>query len=590
MAVLLEIKNASKRYGDQVLLDEASATITDDGKVGFVGRNGAGKSTLLRVILGEEELDGGEVTHHPRLRLGYLRQHDPFRPDESALDFLMRDSSQPDWKCGEVAGQFELKGDYLHGPVRELSGGWQTRVKLAALLLHEPNLLLLDEPTNFLDLRTQMLLEHFLRTFKEACLIVSHDRGFLTATCDRTLDLSRGKLTTYPGKIDAFLGHQQEQREHLERVNAATLAKKRQLEQFITKNRAKASTASQARSKAKQLERLELEEIASDAPTAAIRCPEVTPRQGPAVRCTDMAIGYPDRTVADQVSVEIDHGSRVAIVGDNGQGKTTFLRTLVGSLEPVSGRLKWGYGCEIGTYAQHVYTTLPDDETVLSYLERVSALGTKTQRILDLAGAMLFRGAATEKKIRVLSGGERARLCLAGLLLGGYNVLVLDEPGNHLDVETVEALAQALTDYGGTVIFTSHDRSFVEAVATSVVEVAAGRVVQYPGTYQQYIERMNAEIDAAEAARPAGRPAGGPPAPKRQQSDSNTDRRLRKELAAVEKAVARLDGEKRQVNEKLLAVTDAEEAVRLHAELTGISQQLAAAEDRWLELQDALAD
>ncbi len=589
MAVLLDIKNASKRYGDQILLDEASATITDDGKVGFVGRNGAGKSTLLRVILGEEELDGGEVIHHPRLRLGYLRQHDPFLPDESALDFLMRDSSQPDWKCGEVAGQFELKGNYLHGPVRELSGGWQTRVKLAALLLHEPNLLLLDEPTNFLDLRTQMLLEHFLRTFKEACLIVSHDRGFLTATCDRTLDLSRGKLTTYPGKIDAFLDHQREQREHLQRVNAATLVKKRQLEQFITKNRAKASTASQARSKAKQLERLELEEIASDAPTAAIRCPEVAPRQGPAVRCIDLAIGYPDHTVAEAVAVEIDHGMRLAIVGDNGQGKTTFLRTLVGSLEPTAGRVKWGYGCEIGTYAQHVYTTLPEDETVLGYLERVSALGTKTQRILDLAGAMLFRGQATEKKVRVLSGGERARLCLAGLLLGGFNVLVLDEPGNHLDVETVEALATALEDYAGTVIFTSHDRSFVQAVATSVVEVAAGRVVQYPGSYRQYVERMNAEIDAAEVARPAVRPGGGT-APKRRQTDANTDRRLRKELAAVEKTVARLDGEKLQVNERLLAVTDAAEAVRMHAELTVITQSLAEAEDRWLELQEALAE
>ena len=395
MAVLLEIKNASKRYGDQVLLDEASATITDDGKVGFVGRNGAGKSTLLRVILGEEDLDGGEVVLHPRLRIGYLRQHDPFLPDDSALSFLMRDSGQPDWKCGEVAGQFELKNDALHGPVRALSGGWQTRVKLAALLLHEPTLLLLDEPTNFLDLRTQMLLEHFLRNFKEACLIVSHDRGFLTATCDRTLDLSRGKLTSYPGKIDGFLAHQQEQREHLQRVNAATLAKKRQLEQFIAKNRAKASTASQARSKAKQLERLELEEIASDAPTAAIRCPEVEPRQGAAIRCLDLAIGYPDHTVADGVALEIDHGSRTAIVGDNGQGKTTFLRTLVGSLDPLAGRVKWGYGCSIGTYAQHVYTTLPVDETVLGYLERVSALGTKTQRILDLAGAMLFRGAAT---------------------------------------------------------------------------------------------------------------------------------------------------------------------------------------------------
>ena len=179
MAVLLQIKNAHKSYGDQVLLDGAEATLTDDVKVGFVGRNGAGKSTLLRVLLGEEELDRGEVIRHPKLRLGYLRQHDPFLPGETALEFLMRDSGQPDWKCGEVAGQFELKGAYLEGPLAKLSGGWQTRVKLAALLLHEPNLLLLDEPTNFLDLRTQILLEHFLRNYQEACLIVSHDRAFL---------------------------------------------------------------------------------------------------------------------------------------------------------------------------------------------------------------------------------------------------------------------------------------------------------------------------------------------------------------------------------------------------------------------------
>ena len=172
MAVLMQIKGACKSYGEQVLLDNAEATLSDDVKVGFVGRNGAGKSTLLRVLLGEEELDSGEVTRHPNLKIGYLRQHDPFLPGESAHDFLMRDSGQPDWKCGEVAGEFEIKGDYLNGPVSKLSGGWQTRVKLAALLLHEPNLLLLDEPTNFLDLRTQILLEHFLRHFKEACLIV----------------------------------------------------------------------------------------------------------------------------------------------------------------------------------------------------------------------------------------------------------------------------------------------------------------------------------------------------------------------------------------------------------------------------------
>src|SRR6266702_6910441 len=224
MATLLQITKACKSYGDQVLLDNAEATISDNVKVGFVGRNGAGKSTLLRVLLGEEELDSGEVIRHPSLRLGYLRQHDPFLPGETALEFLRRDSGEPDWKCGEVAGQFELKGAYLDGPIAKLSGGWQTRVKLAALLLHEPNLLLLDEPTNFLDLRTQILLEHFLREYRAACVIVSHDRAFLAATCTHTLDLSRGKLTTCPGKIDAFLEFQKEKREHDQLSNAAVMA------------------------------------------------------------------------------------------------------------------------------------------------------------------------------------------------------------------------------------------------------------------------------------------------------------------------------------------------------------------------------
>ena len=190
MASLLQLIDATKRFGDQLLLDGANVTISDNVKVGFVGRNGAGKSTLLRILLGEEELDSGEVVRSRSLRLGYLRQHDPFLPGETTLEFLMRDSDQPDWKCGEVAGQFEIKGSYLNGPIGTLSGGWQTRVKLAALLLHEPNLLMLDEPTNFLDLRTQILLEHFLANYRAACLIVSHDRAFLGATCDHTLDLS----------------------------------------------------------------------------------------------------------------------------------------------------------------------------------------------------------------------------------------------------------------------------------------------------------------------------------------------------------------------------------------------------------------
>ncbi len=606
MPVLLQIRNASKRYGDQILLDDSECTISDDSKVGFVGRNGAGKSTLLRCILGDEELDKGSIVRHPNLKIGYLRQHDPFLPGETAIGFLMRDSEHPEWKCGEVAGQFEIKGRYLEGPVSELSGGWQTRLKLASLLLHEPNLLLLDEPTNFLDLRTQILLEHFLRNFPEACLIVSHDRAFLGATCDTTLDLSLGKLTLYPGKIDAFLNYQKELAEHNQRVNAATEVKRKQLQEFVDKNRARASTATRAKSKSKMLDRLEFIEVEATQARAKIRPPMVEPRQGPAVRCKDLAIGYDGRAVARGVNLEIDHGSRAAVVGDNGQGKTTLLRTLVDSLPAVDGSVKWGFGCDIGTYAQHVYTGLPDGKTVLDHLEYHALPGTKNQTILDVAGAMLFRGDAVKKRISVLSGGERARLCLAALLLGKSNILVLDEPGNHLDVETVESLADALIDYKGTVIFTSHDRHFMKRVASCIIEVKDGAVVNYRGDYDAYLYMVNKEIDndenerkgisdqkqgktepskaASSKSSPNTKGKGNSSSSK--PNTSNDERAIKKQIGQIEKTIARLDGERKQLNGQYMQATDASEAVKLHHELTRISKELEMAESRWVELQD----
>jgi ATP-binding cassette subfamily F protein 3 len=594
MAVLLHIKNAHKRYGDQVLLDGAEASITDDVKMGFVGRNGAGKSTLLRVLLGEEELDRGEIIRHPKLRLGYLRQHDPFLPGETAIDFLQRDSGQPDWKCGEVAGQFEIKGAMLAGPVSQMSGGWQTRLKLAALLLHEPNLLLLDEPTNFLDVRTQILLEHFLREFREACLIVSHDRAFLRATCQHTLDLSRGKLTTYPGKIDEFIENQRERREHDQRVNATTRSKMKQLEEFIAKNRARASTATRAKSKSKQLEKLELIEIDGEEATATIRPPMVEPRKGPAVRCRNLSIGYPDKLIADDIDLEIEHGSRAAIVGDNGQGKTTFLRTLVDSLAPLAGDVKWGYGCNLGTYAQHVYTSLPADQTVLEYLEYNAAPGTKDQTILDMAGALLFRGEAVKKRVRVLSGGERARLCLAGILLSQYNILILDETGNHLDVDTVDALAEALVSYQGTIIFTSHDRDFMQRVATSVIEVRDGHVTNYHGDYDAYLYSVNQEVEAGEREEQARRGHAGASSGGGKKAANNKPRReertIRKELQNIEKTISRLDARKKEFNEQLMNEANPDEAMRLHDEITKLTVESEAAETRWCEIQAELED
>lgn len=598
MAVLLQIRGAEKSYGQQMLLDDAEATITDDVKIGFVGRNGAGKSTLLRILLGEEELDKGEVIRSSQLRVGYLKQHDPFEPGESALDYLMRDSGQPDWKCGEVAGEFELKGAYLNGPIKELSGGWQTRVKLASLLLHEPNLLVLDEPTNFLDLRTQILLEHFLRSFSKAALIVSHDRAFLKATCNTTLDLSRGKLTMYPGPIDDFLAFQEERREHDEKVNATVQSKQKQLQKFIDKNRARASTASQARSKGRQLERLQTIDIADNLPTASIRAPQVSPRQGPAVRCVDLAIGYPDRTIAKEITFDIEHGQRAAIVGDNGQGKTTLLRTLVGSLETISGSMRWGHHCEIGVYAQHVYGSLEPRQTVLEYLEYKAVPGTTNQTILAVAGSLLFRGEHVEKKISVLSGGERARLCMAGLMLGPYNILVLDEPGNHLDVETVESLAEALLAFQGTVIFTSHDRHFMKRVASSIIEVREGTARTYGGDYEAYLYYVNKEIEDGERARNPSKAklaerdaaknnkSSGKNSPKQQTNSAPVidERTIQKELKNLEKKIAQLDAKRKELNDKLMQATDPHEAMQLHEEMTNVSDQLGEAEERWLEI------
>ncbi len=595
MSVLLQLIDAIKSYGDQQLLDGADVTIHEGMKVGLIGRNGAGKSTLLRVLLRDEDLDSGEVIHGPNLRIGYLRQHNPFEPGESALGFLMRDSGQPDWKSGEVAGQFELKGAWLHCPVSELSGGWQTRVKLAALLLHDPNLLMLDEPTNFLDLRTQILLEHFLGQFPAACLIVSHDRAFLTATCDQTLDLSRGKLTLYPDKIGPYLAQVEEKRIRDEHTNASVLTKQKQLQRFIDKNRARATTASQARSKQKQLDRLQTVDIEADLPTVHIKAPVVEPRHGPALRCIDLSIGYTEHVVAERIDLELEHRQRAAIVGDNGEGKTTLLRTVVDSLQPLAGRVKWGFGCNIGVYAQHVYSALPDNQTILEYLEYNSRAGVTTQDCLNVAGSLLFRGSHVKKPIRVLSGGERARLCMSALLLGDYNVLVLDEPGNHLDVETVEALSEALIGYQGTVLFTSHDRHFVGRIATNVIEVRDRRARSYGGTYEAYLYSVNREIDEGERerAKSNNRMSSAPAAkaPSDQPSMSAKQKHaVRRQVRNLEKKIAKLDEEKKSLSAQMLITADAETAMNLHNQIESIQTQLAATENAWYDLQAEFDD
>ncbi|MFM8274669.1 MAG: ABC-F family ATP-binding cassette domain-containing protein, partial [Gemmata sp.] len=421
-------------------------------------------------------------------------------------------------------------------------------------------------------------------------LIVSHDLTFLNATCTHTLGLSRGKLTSFPGKVDAFLQFQRENRERAERANAAVETKRKHLEDFIARNKARAATAGLAQSKAKALEKLETEEVLGDEPTPHIRAPQIEPRKGVALRCRDVHIGYADRVIASDVQIEIDHGSRVAIVGDNGQGKTTFLRTIVDSLKPLKGEVRWGHGCKLGVYAQHVYTTLPERDTVIEYLQQ-KGKGRKIQEILEVAGAMLFRGSHTEKPISVLSGGERARLCLAGLLLSDYNVLVLDEPGNHLDVDTVEALMDALLEYAGTVVFTSHDRHFTGRVATSVIEVRDGRVLHYSGKYDDYLYRVNKEIEAGERELAAGK-VKLPPEVLKARSAARQPRRdaaqIQQEMSALEQTIAALDERRAALEIKLGEPASDEALQRLCDELANIADEHDSAEQQWTKLQTEL--
>lgn len=551
MPEMLQISGVTKRYGAFTLLEDATASLSTDQKIGMIGRNGAGKSTLCKVIMGVEEPDAGQIVKSSRLRVSYLEQHDPYKPDESIVDFLMRYTGKEEWECGEIAAKFQITYEMLEKKVSSLPGGYRTRVKLAAMLLRDPNFLILDEPTNYLDLSTLILLENFLLDFNGGYVIVSHDREFLKRTCDHTLEIENGGLTLYPGGIEEYFEFKEEQLAQKLAYNKAIEKKKTQLQEFVDRFKARASTATRAKSKMKQISKLKTIEIAHRADSVRIRIPEVENKAGIALSVDALTVGYPERTIASNISLEIDRGAKVAVLGDNGQGKTTFLRTIAGDLKPLEGAFKWGTGLTIGYYAQHVFSSLHPSDDIYAHLSRNAAPGIVNQDILDMAGCFLFKGDDVRKKVSVLSGGERARLCLAGLLLSRCQILLLDEPTNHLDFETVESLAKALEDYAGTVFFISHDRTFVNLIATTIIEVKDGRIKKYPGVYEDYVYHLECQAREIYGIRD-GDGAEGDEDPARRTKDSAVSvdpaalKAAQEEAAQAEKKKIRAEIEKLQ--------------------------------------------
>ncbi len=490
MSGLVNISKISKSFGPHVIFDEASIFVATKQRIGIIGRNGAGKTTLFRMLLGQEVFDSGEVVVFDTTRIGYLEQEEKFLDSDTVIGFLERDSGKETWECAKVAGIFQLKNEMLDKAIKDLSGGFRMRVKLVAMLLRDPNLLLLDEPTNHLDLSTLLLLEEFLKTYNGSYMIISHDREFLRSTCDKTLEVDQGKLYWFPCSLDEYLEYKILKEQTDQKYNKKIKAQKRQLQDFIDRFRYKASKAAQAQSKIKQMDRLSEVAIRQSLKTAQIVIPKVENKKGIAFHLHDLKIGYPGKIIAEMSELDIRRGDHVAILGDNGQGKTTFLKTLGGELPAVSGKFNWTANTKIAYYDQHVTSKLNPKEQVGEYLQRQAGTHSSIEDVYRIAGNFLFYGDDIKKSIAVLSGGEKARLCIAGMLLRECNVLLLDEPTNHLDFETVETLSQALAKSKATIMFISHNREFIYATADKIIEVGDGRVKLSGLYYEEYLRQL----------------------------------------------------------------------------------------------------
>ena len=484
---LFQVFNGTKTFGPRVLFNRVKFSINQGEHVGVIGPNGAGKTTLFKIIVGQEHFDSGEITKSNGLRIGYLEQESEWNLDETAEDYLKSKCTTGIWELKKLGLELGLTNEDFEKKLSSLSGGFRMRMKLLYLIGLEPDLLMLDEPTNFLDLESILALEKFLQNYRNAFLLISHDRDFLRRTTQATLEVESEDVTKYPGNIDDYF----EQKSEIQKVlmaQAANLETKRaHLQEFIDRFGAKATKAKQAQSRVKQLAKMETIEIKAAPIRARINLPQPTSTGKEILSLTDADLGYNDCVILKKVNLRIEKKQKIGIVGFNGAGKSTLLKSLAGRISPINGELKYGYNVEISYFAQHLTEDLHNEDTVIEALQQKAHKDCKAQDILNIAGSLLFSGDNIYKKIKVLSGGEKTRVALGQILLQRKPVLLMDEPTNHLDFDTVNALAQALADFEGSVIIVSHDRTFIRKVSSQILEIRNGHVELYPGTYDDYV-------------------------------------------------------------------------------------------------------
>jgi ATP-binding cassette subfamily F protein 3 len=619
---MIQLQQVYKAYGERVLLDRVTWQVGDRDRVGLCGPNGAGKTTLLRMLAGFEEPDGGEVGRPNALTIGYLPQdglshigrtvveeaslalkplldmkaemhtlegrigddsipaaeHDALLNRYSELQdrFRIADGYHLDLKVATVLRGLGFEHADFEKATDHLSGGWQMRLALAKLLLSQPDLLLLDEPTNHLDLDARNWLEAFLNDYPHAVILVSHDRYFLDAVVTRIADLSLRTITDYASNYSKYLVEREARMDRLREAKRRQDEEVERVQAFIDRFRYQATKAAQVQSRIKMLEKVERIEVPPERKRIHFQFPSSVKSGRTVLELKDVRKAYADKVVLANVGLHIERGDRIALVGHNGAGKSTLMRMLSGEEPPDHGERVEGHQVVMQYFAQDEATRLDPTLTVYETLAHGSP-NQMVPAIRNILGGFLFSGDDVYKKAGVLSGGERTRLAVARMLLRPSNTLLLDEPTNHLDIDSKEVLLDALRDYGGTLIFVSHDRYFVEQLATKIVDVGGGLATLYPGTYAEFLWRQANPDQAARSATKDGR-AGteGTALAVPNQAKSNTPQ------AAGRKPQA--------PGPKPPPTTDHDERKRETAERRKQERALKALRDRITELEARIAD
>jgi ATP-binding cassette, subfamily F, member 3 len=640
---MIQLSAAGKRFGPKLLFENLDWLITPNERVGLVGANGTGKSTLLKVLGGLESLDYGSIISAKNTTFGYLPQDglqlsgrtvfaecmsvfSSLRALEQEMEELTHKIAELDHTSNEYAqvadryqailSEFRVKDGYaLDSQVgtvldglgfrkedwtrytEEFSGGWQMRIALAKLLLSKPNLLLLDEPTNHLDLETRNWLEQYLLQYPFAYVLISHDRYFLDVTVNRTAEIWNKKVQFYSGNYEKYLTEKQERRDTLVAAYKNQRDRIEQLEAFINRFRAQATKAKQVQSRIKELEKIERIEIPPDEKTIHFTFPQPKPSGRTVVECTDVAKSYGPKEVFRNVNFTIQRGDRIALVGVNGAGKSTLIKLLAGS-EPLSeGTLKLGHNVDPDYFAQDQYKELDPDRRMLDDLSDVAVQKSITE-LRGVLGCFLFSEDDVFKPIGVLSGGERNRYALARMLLHPSNFLLLDEPTNHLDMRAKDVLLEALEKYTGTVVFVSHDRYFIDKLATRIFEIGDGRVEVFPGNYEDYLWRKQRK-DSGEEESVVNNWAptlSDVPGYVEQKAQSQSKKRInpiklkqiQERHQQVEQGIARLEDGIAECERELQSFVSAEETARWTELLAKRRAELETLMAEWEELSQSL--